>query len=216
MARTLWGLPRGRGFPHPLYFSSFLKYLDNSIWCTLPRFLSYFTNVKPHHHHHQQMEDANYLMTLSKHMAPRPPCSLNTGKVKACCATVSQSENCAWAAHLPVSPLPHLASKKCFDETHEGLWVFWAWVARSPCLAPFNKCYTFLPCNLEPLDWFTECGRADLFGSATGTAETWEWCTECLTIWTSNHRKNKYYYCLLRDEETKTEIRPSYRIPRKW
>lgn len=135
-----------------------------------------------------------------------PPCSL----------TVSQSENCAWAAHLPVSPLPHLASKKCFDETHEGLWVFWAWVARSPCLAPFNKCYTFLPCNLEPLDWFTECGRADLFGSATGTAETWEWCTECLTIWTSNHRKNKYYYCLLRDEETKTEIRPSYRIPRKW
>ena len=125
MARTLWGLPRGRGFPHPLYFSSFLKYLDNSIWCTLPRFLSYFTNVKPHHHHHQQMEDANYLMTLSKHMAPRPPCSLNTGKVKACCATVSQSENCAWADHMPwVIFSPPLAFKNalqfCFGSS--GFW----------------------------------------------------------------------------------------------
>ena len=37
-SRTLWGLPR-QALPHTLYFSSCLKYLDHSSWCTFPELL---------------------------------------------------------------------------------------------------------------------------------------------------------------------------------
>ena len=36
LSRMLWGVPGTRPLPIPLCFSSCLKYLNNSIWCTFP------------------------------------------------------------------------------------------------------------------------------------------------------------------------------------
>ena len=44
--------------PHILHFSSFLKYLNNSIWCT-------FSKLLYRHQNSHQKENFNYLMTMS-------------------------------------------------------------------------------------------------------------------------------------------------------
>ena len=49
---------RDRPLPHILCFSSSLKHLENSNWCTFPKLFYRCLN-------HHQMEEVNYLMTMS-------------------------------------------------------------------------------------------------------------------------------------------------------
>ena len=88
-----WGQP----LPHTLCFSSFLKYLDNSFWCTFPELLTW----KP------SPNGRCELLNDHEDIAPRSTahspgnCGLITLVTLPYYLTTNQSENCAWADHIP-------------------------------------------------------------------------------------------------------------------
>ena len=44
-----------------------------------------------------------------------------------------------------LKPAPSHCLQNSFPESHQGVWVFWAWDICSPCLAAYSKCYLSLP-----------------------------------------------------------------------
>ena len=63
-----------------------------------------------------------------------------------CYVTVNQAESCAWADHMPWDT-------KCFAQSRQGVWAFWALMSWTPCKASYNKCCTFLHHNLMAVGW---------------------------------------------------------------
>ena len=116
-------------FHYILCFSSSLKYPDNSIWWTCPELFPRCENLPPN-----RCELHNDL----QHIAPRPPGTqglimLNPMTLSCYPTTISQSENYAWADHIPWDSLPSPGILKilCWGNSLVvqcvqwlGLWVF--------------------------------------------------------------------------------------------
>ena len=91
-----WGQP----LPHILCFSSFLKYLDNNFWCTFPELLTW---KPPPNGRRELLNDHEDIAPRSTAHSPGD-CGLITLVTLPCYFTISQSENCAWADHMPCPP----------------------------------------------------------------------------------------------------------------
>ena len=71
--------------------------------------------------------------------------------------TTNQSEECLWADHASYNPLHHPIFKKPFPESHQGVQVFWALTAQTPCFVPtINSALSFTTIQYEHIQiWFS-------------------------------------------------------------
>lgn len=113
----------GPAFPHILFFSSSLKFLDNSILCKCPKLFCRYELPQDHH----QKENVNYLMIWSTH--PQASRSLRTDRltpVKLPAISPSQSGGCAQAdpRHCKPPPSPGLCMRPFRPKPFGELRVF--------------------------------------------------------------------------------------------
>ena len=103
-------VPSGTGpFPHTLCFSTSLKYLDNSIWCTFPEL--FYKCENPHPITTKWKRLTTWWQSAHSPLASQ---SLGIDNLDPCdtAHTISQSENCA---HSPQHPALHLAFKNALQ-----------------------------------------------------------------------------------------------------
>ena len=100
------------GPPHILCFSTFLKYLDNRIWCTFPELLCRYNKPSPLQCTLQYMEDAKYLMIKSTWH--QDSWSIRTDNVNPCDTSLLPPHQPVREAHKrliePVTSLPQFSS----------------------------------------------------------------------------------------------------------
>ena len=109
----------GPAFPHILYFSSSLKFLDNSILCKCPELFCRCELPQDH----LQKDNVNYSIIWSTHS--QASWSLRRiGCETSCYLTINQSEGCAQAdlRHCLHTRPPHLAFKRDLLGFAETFW----------------------------------------------------------------------------------------------
>ena len=125
----------GQTPPHIICFSFSLKELDNIIWGTFPELFYRYENL-------HQMEDVNYLMTIS--IYPQDSWSLRIYNVYPCDIALLPHhqpirELCTSWSHILWPPPRSPRLWKCFPETHQGVQAFSALAVPDYFMAHYNK-----------------------------------------------------------------------------
>ena len=129
------GASQDRPFPHILSLSSSLKYLKDSIWCRFSELFYRYLSLT----HTPQMEDVNYLMTMSTE--PQASWNLRIDKVKPCDTTLLPH-------HQPTKELC-----KIYLIMYLATFPSLIWLLKMLCLKPFRELGIFKAWVTHLLAW---------------------------------------------------------------